>query len=213
MTRQRGFTLIELMISMTLLSFIMMMLFSGLRFGYRSWDAITENSETTLQMYHTQAYLRRLISSLQIIQPRKQLQKNEPLKSHLILQGEAQTLIFLGGSPAYAVAGLHYHQLSLADDDGRNTKTLLFSFYPYYPEGIELEDFNYYDPVALISDIEQLEFHYYGQEDKEIEAVQWHQRWTSDSAAPMLIKLTYKTTWMDEQQILTIPILSDTKIN
>lgn len=37
--KQRGFTLIELLIAMTLLAFILTLLFAGLRLGSRSWDA------------------------------------------------------------------------------------------------------------------------------------------------------------------------------
>ncbi len=42
--RQAGFTLVELLVAMTLLAFLSITLFGGLRFGARSWEAVVDSS-------------------------------------------------------------------------------------------------------------------------------------------------------------------------
>ena len=44
--RQGGFTLLELLIAITLLGLILVLLFGGLRLGMRSWDAGQLNVDT-----------------------------------------------------------------------------------------------------------------------------------------------------------------------
>ena len=61
MTRNAGFTLIEVLIGMSLLSIMMLLLFSSLRISVRNWDAgenrIVQVSETAAVQNFFQRYL------------------------------------------------------------------------------------------------------------------------------------------------------------
>ena len=47
MNGSRGFSLLELLIGLTLLGFILTLLFGGFRLASKSWDSISEISEST----------------------------------------------------------------------------------------------------------------------------------------------------------------------
>lgn len=56
--RQAGFTLVELLVAMTLLGFLSITLFGGLRFGARSWEAVADTSDERDQIASAQTFLR-----------------------------------------------------------------------------------------------------------------------------------------------------------
>jgi general secretion pathway protein J len=56
--RQAGFTLVELLVALTLLAFLAVALFGGLRFGARSWDAVTGASARQEAIVRAQSFLR-----------------------------------------------------------------------------------------------------------------------------------------------------------
>ena len=62
--RQAGFTLVELLVAMTLLAFLSIALFGGLRFGARSWEAVVDSSTERDQIAATQTFLRDRLGQL-----------------------------------------------------------------------------------------------------------------------------------------------------
>ncbi len=63
-SRQAGFTLVELLVAMTLLAFLSIALFGGLRFGARSWEAVIDSSAERDRIASTQTFLRDRIGQL-----------------------------------------------------------------------------------------------------------------------------------------------------
>ena len=59
MRRQRGFTLIEIVIAMVLLAVMMSLLYSGLTFALRSWDAADANGRRVADRRLAEYFLRR----------------------------------------------------------------------------------------------------------------------------------------------------------
>ena len=60
--RERGFTLIELVVAMALLGTMMLLLYSGLSFSVRSWDAGDVNGRRTADRRIGENFLRRELS-------------------------------------------------------------------------------------------------------------------------------------------------------
>ena len=54
-----GFTLLELLISITLLGFILVLLFGGLRLGIRSWDTVQQRVDNLNTVRAVESFLRR----------------------------------------------------------------------------------------------------------------------------------------------------------
>ena len=63
--RQQGFTLLELLIALTLLGLILVLLFGGLRLGVRSWDASQQQIDTLNSLRSLESFLRREMSVAQ----------------------------------------------------------------------------------------------------------------------------------------------------
>ena len=62
---QKGFTLLELLISMTLLGMILVLLFGGLRLGMRSWDAVEQQADTLNLVRSVENFLRTEMARVQ----------------------------------------------------------------------------------------------------------------------------------------------------
>ena len=60
--RQQGFTLLELLIALTLLGLILVLLFGGLRLGVRSWDASQKQVDSLNSVRSLENFLRREMS-------------------------------------------------------------------------------------------------------------------------------------------------------
>lgn len=67
--RQAGFTLVELLVAMTLLGFLSVALFGGLRFGARSWDAVASGSAERDAVVSAQSFLRARLGEVTLPAP------------------------------------------------------------------------------------------------------------------------------------------------
>ena len=119
MTRQRGFTLIELVVAVTLLGVMMLLLYSGLTFAMRSWDAAEVAGGRATDQRIGVNFLRRELGET------FPMRWKEPTALMFAFEGKARTLRFVSSRPA----GLQAGGLSLvglaAEEDGargRNTR-------------------------------------------------------------------------------------------
>ena len=85
MKPQTGFTLLELLIAMTLMSVVLIMLYSGLRLGIRSWDRGEQQAQSANETRLVQDFIRR------------QLRQSMTLFRHD--QSEGQTVLLFTGEP------------------------------------------------------------------------------------------------------------------
>ncbi|MDH3594369.1 MAG: prepilin-type N-terminal cleavage/methylation domain-containing protein, partial [Rhodospirillales bacterium] len=60
--RSGGFTLVELLVALTLLGLIFVALFGGLRFGTRTWETGNQRSEAFAEVEVMQSLLRRQLA-------------------------------------------------------------------------------------------------------------------------------------------------------
>ncbi len=87
--RQDGFTLLELLISLTILSVIVVIVFSGFRLGIRAWEKGEQDLEVRQQYRIVLNLLRRQIASIWV-------QKNIALSDRIYgLRGDADTMAFV----------------------------------------------------------------------------------------------------------------------
>jgi general secretion pathway protein J len=105
--RQRGFTLIELVVAMALLGTMMLLLYGGLSFSVRSWDAGDVNGRRTADRRIGENFLRREISEL------FPMRWKEPNVVKFAFEGEKDHLRFVSSRPA----GIAQGGLSLAPLD------------------------------------------------------------------------------------------------
>jgi general secretion pathway protein J len=112
---EAGFTLIELLVALTLLGLISVVLFGGLRFGTRAWEAGNLQAEQLAQVQAIQALLRRRIAQALPPQP-VAAGGAEDAARRAVFSGEPDALRFLAAVPSRAgVGGIYAFDLAVIE--------------------------------------------------------------------------------------------------
>jgi len=179
--RAQGFTLLELLIGMTLLGFILSLLFAGLNLGTRSWEAGEKRMVTSSRQAVVVGFIRR---ALEQAYPLRWRVDDE---DQLAFAGEAESLRFVGSVAMHdGASGNHLIALDLADGEAGRDLVMRWQFPdPRAPGFGPLEEAK---PKVLIKAIKGMTLAYFGaQTDKEEPA--WHDQWLNQKLPPELIRL------------------------
>lgn len=136
--RQAGFTLLELMVALAVLGLLSLMLFGGLRFGFRSWERESAHANAVSDIGIAQAFLRRSIAAayplFQVDSEAKRVNQFVGAMDSLQLLAPAPASTGRGGRDRYRI-GMEaangrtdlvvWSQPELAADPGKRTRTIL----------------------------------------------------------------------------------------
>ncbi len=183
-----GFTLIELLVALTLLGLVSVVLFGGLRFGTRAWEAGNARAERLAEVQAVQAVLRRRIA--QAVLPEDAGTASAFSDSPAAFAGEEDSLRFVALVPSrFGVGGFYLFDLSVADDDDGTRLELAWRlFRPDQPGDLDEPEPGLGGKRVLIEGIEEAKFGYYGAETAGAEA-EWRGRWDEADGLPALIAL------------------------
>lgn len=203
--RQQGFTLLELLIAITLLGFILVLLFGGLRLGVRSWDASQKQVDSLNSVRSLENFLRREMS---VIHPYRW--KNGPTRP-LAFFGERNKLSFVAPLPS-RVGGGGLYVISIALEQQGKDKRVIWR---YLPLSAQMRDFSALSETTQmvlaaseLSQVEDIWLSYFGREN-EAAAPRWMDRWENEAFLPMLIRVQVRLAngaeWPD---FVVAPMLS-----
>ncbi len=202
---QRGFTLLELLISLTLLGLILVLLFGGLRLSVRSWDSVQQKVDNLNSVRSVEGFLRR---EMEQIYPYRW--KNVPAPRYAFV-GERHKLYFVAPMPSrIGVGGLY--AIALEFEQTGNGRRLTWK---HVPVGPHMQDFSTVDPVkemALaeteLSAVEDIWLTYFGRETASA-APRWVDRWDSTVTMPQLIRIQVRFTDGSEwPEFVVAPLLA-----
>jgi general secretion pathway protein J len=182
---QRGFTLLELLISITLLGLILVLLFGGLRLGVRSWDAVQKQVDNLNSVRAIESFLRR---EMEAIYPYRW---QTPPSTSLAFVGERGRVRFVAPMPSrIGVGGLY--AISLELERSGSGRRLLWKHLPISPQ---VRDFSALEQApemvlagAELSAVDDIWLTYFGRESPSSEP-RWVERWESNSALPLLVRI------------------------
>lgn len=181
-----GFTLLELLIAMTILGFMMTLLFGALRLSGRSWDAGERRAGHVTHAALLQAFLWR---ELRLIHPFRW--KNQ-VDAALAFRGEADRLRFVAPIAAQAGGGgLFLLALELERTPGKDSRRLILKRALPQPVSKDFAALEQAEQVVLAEEISALNLSYFGPDDKSADP-QWQDRWTDRKRLPYLIRLRLK---------------------
>lgn len=177
---QSGFTLLELLIAMTLLGLILVMVYSGLRLGMRGWDAGEQRADAMNEMRLVQDFLRRQFEQSALVY------WDDPTGGRKVpFAGELQSLTLVTPMLAHlGLGGLYMVHFDIVNDQG--TGRLQMRWYPYRPDGSGVE---VVDETTLVSEVSGLQWSYFGFTETNREP-QWHEEWRDVSWRPLLVRLS-----------------------
>ena len=182
-----GFTLLELMISLTIIGLILVLVFGSLRIGARAW----EKGEKDVEMRQRERIVLDLVKR-QIASTFVRVVKDKD-ESPFFLKGDGESVEFISRVPMVPGkrAGLVYVKYVVRTDGGEGKKSLTFSEKNTYIVEKIMEDQAEEEFFELLPGAENIEFEYLKGPSEDGEQSVWQQTWDpdSDKGAPLAVKI------------------------
>lgn len=187
--RPKGFTLVELLVVMTLFGLLSLALVGGLRFGTRAWEAGAARGEALSQIEVVQGVIRRQLG--EVVPPALEGARTS---ESVVFAGAADSLEFFTYFPGHRGAGgRNYFRLAILPDDEQMRLDLSWRLYradgSLYENADAEDDGDSGEERKLIAGIESAEFRYFGALDRDREP-DWHDEWDLEEKLPELVALT-----------------------
>ncbi|MDD5462792.1 MAG: prepilin-type N-terminal cleavage/methylation domain-containing protein [Methylococcales bacterium] len=182
-SRHKGFTLIEVLIAITLLGIMVVLLFSSLKICADSWEKGESKMADVNEVAIVYNFFQRHLSTTLPLW--NDLPEGEKTFS---FQGKPQSLQFISAFPASAgKSGLQLFSLHLQEED--NEQIIKVALSPFVPEARGEE--KHKEEVTLIKHVSDLRLAYFGSEDGAKEGI-WANEWLEKSVLPRLVKINIK---------------------
>lgn len=176
--RQAGFTLLELVVAITLMGLVLVVLYSGLRLGLNGWDSGEQRAEATNRLRLAQEFLRR-----QLMQSLTVYAINEEQKRVVAFAGQPDRIEFVAPMLAQLGRGGLYRVRVEAHDN-----RLWIRWRPYLPTDPEAGE---EQETVLLEDVSGVEWAYFGPEqESQLESPpHWRSNWMNAQRRPQLVRL------------------------
>jgi len=194
---QQGFTLLELLISLTLLGLILVLLFGGLRLSVRSWDSVQKKVDNLNSVRSVESFLRR---EMEQIYPYRW--KAAPAQRFAFV-GERNKVNFVAPLPSRIGSGGLY-AVALELEQTGNGRRLTWRHLPLDPQMQDFSALGATKEIVLagseLSAVDDIWLTYFGRET-ESAAPRWVDRWDSTVTMPQLIRIQVRfadgSVWPD----------------
>jgi general secretion pathway protein J len=182
----QGFTLLELIVALLLLTLMSALLYGSLSLSANSWDRGEAKAQQASDMRLTEGFLRQALSA------------QHPLLFHkvadqpLYFLGTSDSLSFAAALPARTGGGMYYFRIALTPA-GETSRLTLARLWPDYG-ATALPEFRDAEKSVLADDVAALRFAYFGRDPDSNEAATptWRDRWDDPHVLPMLIRMEVK---------------------
>ena len=181
--KPRGFTLIEMLIAMTLLGILVALLFSSMRVAAESWNAGEGKIVEVNRKAVVYQFFKRHLSTIRPLPAPDSAQNPENgFTPQQAFQGQRQMLRFAAALPAAAARkGMQMFEIGA---DQRNPARLMVALSPY-----QQSETGQPERVALLDGVQGFAFSYFGKKEDSGEAL-WQDDWSGIDRLPQLIKVS-----------------------
>lgn len=195
--KSAGFTLVELLLAMTLMSILLALTYSGLRAASRSADQGEKILAAGGEVRAAHQFVRRQINQML---PLSYAVSDGIDQIRVVFEGDARRIQYVAAMPGYLGAGgPQVQKLELVNGDDGQVLQISHALLQEYEEG----DLGLRDPVILLEHIQSATFEFLGRDEKD-EITSWSASWDTPEILPVAVRLNIG---FDEQTRLEWPQL------
>jgi len=181
-----GFTLVEVVVAMALLATIMVLLYAGLSFALRSWDAGDANGRKVADRRLGENFLRRELMELFPLR-----WKNANMLK-FAFEGDKDHVKFVSSRPAgLAQGGLSLVGVEVMEID--RVRNLVMRRAMPDDDQVDFSPLEKAEPSLLVANVDSVTFSYFGAENEFTEP-KWVDKWELPASYPMLVRMKVKMT-------------------
>ena len=176
--RQHGFTLIEVLIAISLMSMIALIGYGSVVFSLKQWDKGERSMHDSAELFNAMLFLRNRMTTM------KRTAYQAGNRTYVGFAGSRDSLRFIGKFANAPQAGLY---VCVIDREG---DVLRLRYGLYHPEGGDFDTMPVDNNQAIVRDVRVLEYRYFGA----VEGAQpgWHETWEKMDRLPSLIKYSIR---------------------
>ena len=186
----QGFSLLEVLSALALLSLLLLGVFYGIRTATHSVSSGSAAMERNDQARSLQQFLRRDLLQARAIPWRKDARGNG-----IVFEGEPRRMRFVAPLPGYLDRNGPQLQTLVLADDGKGKLKLEMASAPMTPGGAGVN----VEPETLIAGLGEGRFRYYGRDREGLEA-RWRDRWDIVGRMPELVSVELDRDKLDRGQ-------------
>lgn len=177
LNRTHGFTLVEMMISLTLLSMITIIGYQGLQFSIKQWQRGNDSMLFQYDYFQAVSWIRNKIGASENV-----LMPGSSDYSYFFT-GSSDSVEFVARYNRTRRGGLYVNKIFYDKSDN----SIHVSYYLHHP-GISLKAKNALpEQVTLLSNVRSIRFSYYGR--KQGRRAHWHDSWGDLNSIPRLVRV------------------------
>lgn len=181
-----GFTLIEVLVVMSLLSLVMLAMGSALRTTAQTEERVDQRLQRTDELRVADGFLRSILGR---VAARKVLPPVEQGASEFIFNAQPSQLTWVGVMPArYGTGGRHHFRLQLQASSA-GPQALVLQFAPWLDDALP-PDWGQASSHVLVQNVQSLALQY---EDAQPEPPVWTPQWTVPDRLPQRAMLLLQT--------------------
>lgn len=194
----RAFTLIELLLAISLLALLFAMAYAGLRGGLKAADSGEALIDRTNRVRVTQEFVRHQLSRLLPLA----IEQDTSTGEITVFEGDRTKIRYVGPMPGYLGSGGPYVQELELIRDGRNRQLV---FRHWLLNGFDVDEARRDDalPVRLLDGIRRGSFEFRTVDDRG-EITDWQSDWDNQAQTPVMIRLELQ---MDDASRMVWPTL------
>ena len=177
-----GFTLIETVISLTLLSFITIIGYQGLVFGMNQWRNGHDKMQHQYDFHQALGWMRDKLGSAEKV---NRIDRDDRV---YLFEGMRNSVEFVGRYDRTRRGGLYVSKVFFDERD----HSIYGSYYLHHPDITPGIDSDAPERVALLANVAAVRFSYYGRK-LGTKKKGWHDSWHNQDSLPQLLKLEIET--------------------
>jgi general secretion pathway protein J len=181
---EAGFTLIEVLVSLILLTLVLALLAGGVRFARGTWEAAARLEEQTGSEMAEAFIAARLGEAMALYE------QHSAGTVRVVFHGTAYALSFVAPAPnGPAGAALYRYALEVTPGAGPGRGTLIVKLAPFQAKQAETAAEWAVQQHMLLRNLKSVAFRYFGRSRLDAEPA-WHTAWTRADATPNLVEMT-----------------------